>query len=325
MVASMSRSRKIPLVLALVAALAAACGDDTAPEQGGNGLEKSTINVAMLSLVVNAPYYIAVQEKLFEAEGLTVRTQPVQQSTQAYPALKAGDVDVVFANNASMLLGHDKGDMRVNLVAEGSRLTPKFMGVLVMPDSPITDAKGLEGHSLSVHVLNNIQAITFDAIAAAGGVDPAKLEYRQVVFPQMAATMQKGDLDAIHTQEPFLTDTMQKLGARMVADGGAAPVTDLPLDGYFSLDTWTRQYPKTAAAFQRAIQKASGIAADRAKVEAILPTYARGIDPAVTKAMTMPTFGTDTSAERMQKLIDLMVEQKRLANRIDAGTIVLSP
>ncbi|MBG0567123.1 ABC transporter substrate-binding protein [Actinoplanes aureus] len=321
----MSRTGKLSLVLVLLAALAAACGDDTASDQGGNGLEKSTINVAMLALVVNAPYYIAVQEKLFEAEGLTVRTQPVQQSTQAYPALKTGDVDVVFANNASMLLGHDKGDLRINLVAEGSRLTPKFMGVLVMPDSPITDMKGLEGRSLSVHVLNNIQAITFDAIAAAGGVDPAKLRYRQVVFPQMAATMQKGDLDAIHTQEPFLTDTIRKLGARMVADGGAVPATDLPLDGYFSLDTWTRQNPRTAAAFQRAIQKASLIAADRARVEAILPTYARGIDPAVAKAMTMPAFGTSASAERMQQLIDLMVEQKRLTNKIDAGTIVFQP
>ncbi|MEV6300686.1 ABC transporter substrate-binding protein [Actinoplanes sp. NPDC051861] len=316
----MSRLR-IPLVLALLAALLSACGDDAAPEDK----EKTTINVAMLALVVNAPYYIAVQEKLFEAEGLTVRTQPVQQSTQAYPALKAGDVDVVFANNASMLLGHDKGDLRINLVAEGTRLTPKFMGVLVMPDSPITDIKGLEGHSLSVHVLNNIQAITFDAIAGANGVDPTTFDYRQVVFPQMAATMQKGDLDAIHSQEPFLTDAVRKLGARMVADGGAAPVTDLPLDGYFSLETWTKQYPRTAAAFQRAIQKASEIAADRTRVEAVLPTYARGIDPAIAKEMTMPTFGTSTSAERMQKLIDLMVEQKRLTNRIDAGTIVFQP
>ncbi|MBO3737004.1 ABC transporter substrate-binding protein [Actinoplanes flavus] len=320
----MGRFRKllgIPLVLALLAG----CGGDPAPRQGTNGLEKPTINVAMLSLVVNAPYYIAVQEKLFEAEGLTVRTQPVQQSTQAYPALKTGDVDIVFANNASMLLGHDKGDLRINLVAEGTRLTPRFMGVLVMPDSPITDVKGLEGHSLSVHVLNNIQAITFDAIAASSGVDPSRIDYRQVVFPQMAATLQKGDLDAIHSQEPFLTDAVQKLGARLVADGGAAPVTEMPLDGYFSLETWTKENPGTAAAFQRALRKASAIAADRAKVEAILPTYARGIDPAVAKVMTMPHFADTSDPAGVQKLIDLMVEQKRLTNRIDAGSIVFQP
>lgn len=309
----------------LVLALLSACGDDPAPRQGSSGLEKSTINVAMLALVVNAPYYIAVQEKLFEAEGLTVRTQAVQQSTQAYPALKTGDVDVVFANNASMLLGHDKGDLRISLVAEGTRLTSKFMGVLVMPGSPVADIRGLEGRSVAVHVLNNIQAITFDAIAAENQVDPQKIAYRQVVFPQMAATMQKGDLDAVHSQEPFLTDTVRKLGARLVADGGAAPVTGLPLDGYFSLDTWTKENPKTAAAFQRAIQKASAIAADRAKVEAILPTYARGIDPAVAEVMTMPHFATTNDAAGLTRLIDLMVEQKRLTNRIDAGTIVFQP
>jgi NitT/TauT family transport system substrate-binding protein len=310
----------------LVATLfAAGCGGPKPNAGGGNGLEKATIKVAMLSLVTNAPYYIAVKEKLFEAEGLTVQTEPVQQSTQAYPALKTGGIDIVFANDASMLLGHDKGDLRINLVAEGTTLNSKFMGVLVMPNSPVQTIKDLDGKSLSVHVLNNIQAITFNAVAKANGLDPTKIKYRQVVFPQMAAAMQKGDLDAIHVTEPFLSDAQKKLGARMVADGGGEPVTDLPLDGYFALDDWARKHPKTAAAFQRALQKAQQLAADRARVEAILPTYAQGVDPQVIKSMTMPSFPTSNSVARVQKLIDLMKEQGQLTNRIDAATIVVGP
>lgn len=318
----------VPAVLLLLAAaLTAACGDSSPDTGGGSaGLEKPKIKVAMLSLVTNAPYYIAVKEKLFEAEGLTVETQPVQSSPQAYPALKNGGVDLVFANDASMLLGHDKGDLPINLIAEGTTLTPKFMAVLVMPDSPVTSIKDLAGHSVSVHVLNNIQAITLNAIAQANGVDPAQIKYRQVVFPQMAATMQKGDLDAIHVNEPFLTDAVTKLGARMVVDGGAAPVTDLPMDGYFALDGWAKQNPKTAAAFQRALQKAQGIAAaDRTKVEEILPTYIRNADPAISKKLTMPGFPTAISPERVQRLVDLMKEQGKLTNRIDATTIVFRP
>ncbi len=318
------RHTGIRLALCLAFALATAgCGADAAkPSGGGNGLEKSTIKVAMLSLVTNAPYYIAVKEKLFEAEGLTVQTEPVQQSTQAYPALKTGGIDVVFANDASMLLGHDKGDLRINLIVEGTTLTSKFMGVLVMPNSPVTTIKDLANKSVSVHVLNNIQAITLNAIAKANGLDPASIKYRQVVFPQMAAAMQKGDLDAIHVTEPFLSDARKKLGARLVVDGGDQPVTDLPLDGYFALDTWTKQHPKTAAAFQRAMQKAHRLAADRTRVEAILPSYAQGVDPEITKSMTMPSFPTSNSAGRFQRLIDLMKEQGQLTNRIDAGTIV---
>lgn len=308
------------LTLALVTA---GCGSGaTDGKSGGNGLEKTTIKVAMLSLVNNAPYYLAVKEKLFEAEGLTVQTEPVQQSTQAYPALKTGGVDVVFANDASMLLGHDKGDLRINLIVEGTLLTSKFMGVLVMPNSPVTTIKDLENKSVSVHVLNNIQAITLNAIAHANGLDPAKIKYRQVVFPQMAAVLQKGELDAIHVTEPFLSDARKKLGARLVVDGGDQPVTDLPLDGYFALETWAKKYPKTAAAFQRAMQKAQGLAADRTRVEAILPTYAQGTDPEITRSMTMPSFPTSNSAGRVQRLIDLMKDQGQLTNRIDAASIV---
>jgi NitT/TauT family transport system substrate-binding protein len=313
------------VLLLLIASALAGCGDDEPGPGGAAGLEKAQIKVAMLSLVTNAPYYIAVKEKLFEAEGLDVETQPVQASPQAYPALKTGDLDLVFANDASMLLGHDKGDLPISLIAEGTTLKPKFMAVLVMPDSPITSLKDLAGRSVTVHVLNNIQAITLNAIAKANGLDPKQIRYRQVVFPQMAATMQKGDVDAIHVNEPFNTDAQLKLGARMVVDGGAAPVTDLPMDGYFALESWAKQNPGTAAAFQRAMRKAQGIAADRAKVEEVLPTYIRGVDPATSKAMTMPGFPTSTDPARLQRLIDLMKEQGQLTNRLDASTIVFKP
>jgi NitT/TauT family transport system substrate-binding protein len=310
------------VVLLLATSLAGACGDSAPDRGGGSGLERPTIKVAMLSLVTNAPYYIAVKEKFFEAEGLKVETEPVQQSTQAYPALKTGGIDLVFANDASMLLGHDKGDLRISLIAEGTTLTPKFMAVLVMPQSPIRSIADLADRSVTVHVLNNIQAITLNAIAAANGLDPARIRYRQVVFPQMAAVMQKGEVDAIHVNEPFQSDARLKLGARMVVDGGAAPVTGLPMDGYFALESWAKRYPRTAAAFQRALQRAQAVAADRGRVEAIVPTYIRNLDPEVVKSLTMPGFPTSNDPARLQRLIDLMKQQGRLTNRLDAATIV---
>ncbi len=41
--------------------------------------------------------------------------------------------------------------------------------------------------------------------------------------------------------------------------------------------------------------------------------------------MTMPKFSTENSAERLQRLIDLMKDQGRLTNRIDAATVVFRP
>jgi NitT/TauT family transport system substrate-binding protein len=318
------RSRIGALIgLVLAASLAAGCGSDSGSDGGGNSdLEKPKIKVAMLSLVNNAPYYIAVKNKLFEKEGLTVETRPVQQSTLAYPALQKGEIDLVFANDASLFVGHDQNKMKINLIAEGTTVVPKNMGVLVMPNSPIKTMKDLEGKSLAVHVLNNIQAITFNQILKANNIDPGKVKYRQIIFPQMATALQKGDVDAIHTVEPFLSDAQKKLGARLVADGGAEPVTDLPLDGYFALEEWAKKNPKTAAAFQRAMQKAQQLAADRKQVEAVLPSYAKGVDPATAAIMTMPGYPTSNNAARVQRLIDIMKEQGQLKTAMDAKTIV---
>jgi NitT/TauT family transport system substrate-binding protein len=317
----------IPAVLMLLAALLSACGGSEQSDRGGggNGLEKGTIKVAMLPIATAAPYYRAVKDKLFEAEGLKVETQVVQSSPQAYPALKNGAIDMVFANNSSMLLGQDKGDLPINLISEGTRLTPTFMAVLVMPNSPIKSIKDLAGRSVTVQVLNNIQVITLNAIAKANGLDPALIKYRQVVFPQMAPAMQKGDVDAIHVNEPFKTDALLKLGARMAVDGGAAPVTDLPMDGYFAVRGWAQKYPRTAAAFQRAMDKARAIAADRSKVEEVIPTYIRNADPQVTKNMTMPGFPAHNDPAAFQRLIDLMKDQGQLTNKLDATTIVYKP
>ncbi len=74
----------------------------------------------------------------------------------------------------------------------------------------------------------------------------------------MAATLQKKQVDAAHMVEPFLTDAKNKLGARVVVDGGGAPVTGLPISGYVSTEDFAAKNPKAAAAFQRAIAKATG-------------------------------------------------------------------
>lgn len=318
------RSRSAALIgLLLLATLGTGCGDSGSSDGNTAGLEKPKIKVAMLSLINNAPYYIAIKEKLFEKEGLKVETRPVQQSTSAVPSLKNGGIDLVFGNDATFLAGHDSGSLKVRLIVEGTTVTPRFMGVLVMPRSPVKTLGDLAGKSVSVHVLNNIQAITLNAVLKAGGVDPAKIKYKQVIFPQMATALQKGELDAIHVLEPFLTDAQRKLGARLVVDGGGRPVTGLSLDGYFATEEWAAKNPKTAVAFQRAMLKAQALAADRKRVEAILPTYAKGIDPQTTRAMTLPGYPTSVDTGRIQRLIDLMRQQGLLKTQFDARSIVI--
>jgi NitT/TauT family transport system substrate-binding protein len=307
--------------LLVSAALTVACGSS-----GGNGQQKTTITVAALPLVDTAGLHIAVQQKFFEAEGLRVQIRPVAQSIQALPALKTGQVDVIAGGNyVTFLQAQEQGTLKLRILAAGAAVAPRFMTVLTMPNSPIKQAKDLEGRTVGVNIRNNIQSLSLNALLKASGVDPAKVKYRAVPFPQMGAALQKGQIDAVHTAEPFGTDLQRKLRARVVVDGGSgAAVSGLPVSGYLSTQQFVDKNPKAAAAFQRAISKAQQLAtSDRKNVDQVLPTYAR-LDAGTAAALNLPGFPPSLDPAQLQRLADMMLQDGLLKKKIDAGSLVFT-
>ncbi|HXA59163.1 MAG TPA: ABC transporter substrate-binding protein [Streptosporangiaceae bacterium] len=324
-----SRSRSaLVIATVLLASFVTGCGSSSKPVGGsaGKGLEKTTLKVASLPLVDGAALYIAIKEGYFKAEGLTVQVEPVQQSIQALPALIKGDVDVIAgANYVTFLMANEKGTLKLRVVAEGATLKSNMMDVLALPKSNIKTAKDLEGKKVAVNILNNIQSLTLNQILKANNVDPTKVKYVAVPFPQMAAALQSGQVDAIHAVEPFLSDAQKKLGTKVVVDGGSDPVADMPISGYVSTADFTAKYPKTAAAFQRAIIKAQQLAAtDRKVVEQVLPGYTK-IDAQTAAIITLPGFPTSLNATRMQRLADLMTSSGMLQSKVDLSSILFTP
>jgi NitT/TauT family transport system substrate-binding protein len=309
----------------LAASVAAGCGGDAQSPTSG-GLEKSTVTVAALPLLDVAAVHIAQEQKFFAAEGLTVKISPVAQSLAALPALKNGQVDVIAgANYVTFLQAFQQGTLKLKIIADGAAVAPGFMRLLVLPDSPIKKVSDLAGKTVAVNILNNIQSLTFNEILTAAHVDPGTVKYRAVQFPLMDKALANHDVDAVHTAEPFGTVIQKKLNARLVIDGGAAPNTGLPVSGYVTTDDFVTKYPKTAAAFQRAIRKAQALAAgDRAQVERVLPGYAK-VDAATAATLALPAYPVAVDPAALQRLSDLMVHQGLLTKPIDAPSVIWRP
>ncbi len=72
--------RRGALSIRLAAVFVAGCGGNSAKTTSTSGLEKTTITVASLPLLDAAGVHIAVSRKLFEAEGLQVKIEPVARS-----------------------------------------------------------------------------------------------------------------------------------------------------------------------------------------------------------------------------------------------------
>ncbi|MGW3103552.1 ABC transporter substrate-binding protein [Streptomyces sp. NPDC001100] len=305
----------IALALVLVA-----CGDGGDSGSAGDGKQK--IRVAALPLTDAAALYIARDRGLFVKEGLDVTVQPVQQSIQALPALSKGQVDVIAsANYVTFLQADEKGTLDLRILAEGVRTAPHMMDVLVPKDSPIKTPADLKGRTVAVNILNNIQSLTLDAILDQQGAGHPT--YRQIAFPQMGPALQKGQVDAVHAVEPFDSAIQGELKARVLLDGGSAPVRSLPISGYVTTRAFAEKHAKAAAAFKRAIEAASNIAAqDPSAVRAELPKYTK-VTADQAKTINLPAYPTATDAAQLRRLTELMRKQGLLKKPIDPATLLV--
>lgn len=316
-----TRTREVAVATAVLAVLLTACGDSDSDSAGGSG-GTDHVTVAALPLTDSAALYIARDRGLFEKEGLDVTIQPVQQSLQALPALTKGQVDVIAsANYVTFLQAHEKGTLDVRILAEGVRTAPHMMDVLVPKDSGIKTAADLKGKKVAVNILNNIQTLTLNAILDKKGA--GRPDYRQIAFPQMGPALERGQVDAVHAVEPFDSAIQDDLGARVLVDGGSAPVEALPISGYVTTAQYVKQHADTAAKFRRAIEAASRIAArDPAAVRGELPKYTK-VTAAQARTMGLPAYPATADPAQLRRLVDLMREQKLLEKNIAPSTLLV--
>jgi NitT/TauT family transport system substrate-binding protein len=272
----------------------------------------------------DAALYLAQQRHLFAAQKVDVSVQTLKQSTLAVPGMLRGEIDIDAGGNyVSFFQAHDKGTLKIRIIAEACRSAHGYFSCLAMPGSAVRTAAELPGRKVAVNLLNNVQTLTLNALVRAAGGDPAKVHYVQIPFPQMAAALQRGQVDAASLVEPFVTDARSTLGARVVVDQGTGPVADLPLSGYFSTASFASEQPATVAAFKKAITAAQRIAStDRSAVERILPTYTQ-ISAATAAKISLGDYPAAPDAAKLQKVADLMLSQGLLSKHLDVSALLV--
>jgi NitT/TauT family transport system substrate-binding protein len=312
--------------LATLLATAACGGSSTSAASGGSsgsGLEKTHLTVGALPIVDDAPLFLAIKNGYFKQQGLTVTTQIIPQSTLAIPDMLHGTVDIIGTGNyVSFFEGQAKGAFSIKVLAAGSVCSKSNFSILALPRSGIKDPAGLAGKTIAVNLTNNIQTLLTNAELKANGVNPASVKYVVIPFPNMAAALKAGQVDAVSVVEPFLSGTEQADGAVPVMHECTGSLSTFPLGGYFATAAWAARYPHTAHAFQVAIAKAQTYAnAHPAAVRAILPTYTK-ISTAAAPHINLGPFPPTTNPAQLQRVADLMLAGGLLKSRLEVQPLL---
>ncbi|MBB3085488.1 ABC transporter substrate-binding protein [Geodermatophilus sabuli] len=309
----------------------AACGSDDDSAAGGSGgsadggLETTEITVGALPLADYSALYWAQEKGFFEKEGLTVTLEPVQGGPQAAQSVAAGELDVSFSNTISTSIATQRG-LPIKTVVLTSALGPGGLSVYVKPDSPIQTLEDLDGATVGINATNNIGDVTLRNLLNSEGLEDVEPTFVEVPFPEMAAGVEAGSIDAGYSPEPFSSAALAA-GMREVVDltDPAGPNVGLAVSNFIASDQYIQENPNTVAAFARAMYAAGqDIEANEGEFRAWLPSIAK-LPEDVAQNMALPDFLPETDVDEIQRVVDVLVEQELLEEGYDPAEFTYVP
>ncbi|MBN9746843.1 sulfonate ABC transporter substrate-binding protein [Amycolatopsis sp. A1MSW2902] len=310
-----------------VALTASGCGllggsDDSGSAKGGSGVEKAKIKVSIMPTIDVVPFHLAVQNGYFKNEGLEVEAVDAASGDASLQKLQAGEVDIAYASYTPFFIAKSKGAADIKLVADASSAGPKSTEVVAMPNSNIKNVHDLAGKRIGITATNTICDTLTKSVMRDNGVSFTDVKWVSLRFPDIGPAVKRGDIDAGFLTEPFITQSAKVNGTVEVIDTASGGTKDFPTAGYGSLGKFTDANPKTVAAFQRAMLRATKESADRSKIEPLMIQFSK-VDEATAKITNLLTFQSTLDARRIQRVPDLLQQFGSIQSKIDVQSMIV--
>ncbi len=322
------RLMRVPIAALTVGVLAAGCASANATSGSASAgpLELHNLTVAAVPAGDAAGLYIAEQRGLFAAQGLHVKIVSAISGATTISGQLKGQIDVSMGNYVSYLLadspvqdGGNPGAQQdpLEILTAGSVMLANNQVMLVRAGSPIHNVADLKGKKIGVNVPDNIGFLLISALLKANGLSPSQVHFVPVPFPKMGAAIQNHTVDAAWMPDPIVTANEQQYGEQPLADLNQGAVAGLPIAGYIVTRKWVHRYPKTAAAFRRAIIEGQRIAdTNSTAVQNGVMAYA-GVTKQVAALMALADYPVDTDPVPIQRVADLMQQFKVTTSRLN--------
>jgi NitT/TauT family transport system substrate-binding protein len=258
-----TRHLRIVSAATIVALGAALAGCSTpAPEPGGDtaAQQLDPVTVGVIPVIGLGSFYTAVDQGFFEDHGLDVTAEPLAAGAALIPALEAGAMQFGSINPVSVLQAVSSG-IDIQVLGVNARKTGEGAGlpIALAPGvaGDITDASDLEGRTIAVNSVANMNQLAAQTWLADNGADPSKVSFVAVNFPDMIPALIDGRVDAAVLDEPFGSIAAGQ-GIDFLTDRAFEAVADEPIFGVWVVSSrWLEEHEAEADAFIAAMEDAA--------------------------------------------------------------------
>ncbi|WP_404289066.1 ABC transporter substrate-binding protein [Glutamicibacter arilaitensis] len=303
-------------------------GSESAPKDNANGSADSSLTKVVVGILPIAPS-VAVQQGIdsgvFEKHGLEIELNTSNAGAAMLPAVSTGELAIAVGNPLSVMTAVDKGlDMKIvsgysESVSEGEDAN----GVIVRKDSGIDSWDDLAGKTTSVNALRTQGDLTIMESAQKAGAEPKDLKFSEMPFPDMEAQLDRGNVDAMWTPEPFLSRALANEDNVLLGYPNQEAIVGMPTMVSFTSGKFAEENPEVISSWKAAmgeILPASQSDPDSAR--AMLPEFIN-MDAEVAKGLAMETWEAETPVKELTELGDLAAKFGFLEKAPDINSLII--
>jgi NitT/TauT family transport system substrate-binding protein len=294
------------------------------------GLDR--VQASWLPITQSLPFYIAIEEKLFEKHGIELVHQKFQLPPQIIESLIADRSDVAFGAAVGLTVvaeAEQPGTFKVFGLQGGSNKTQRVSDTLIVKaDSPISSIKDFSGKSIAT--LPGIQwRLLGRQMLRKNGVDPDSVKFVPIQLGMQAQAVAAGSVDGALALEPIGTMAVASgLVKRVVSNPGATYIAEPFYSSAFVMtDRFIKQRPAVARRLVAAMDEATRLA--NRNFDAYKPLFTKymAVPAADLSYVTAPYLrGFDEMSQvdlqSWQVVADIFQAEGAMKQRVDVTTAV---
>lgn len=307
---------------ALAFACASLCGG------ASQAAELAKVRVNVQTIIDCVPVIVAIRQGYFAQEGLEVDTSTSAGGAVGIPGLVGGAYDIAQSNTVSGLLAFHQG-LDVQAIAPGAKMQPQAPTTEMVGRKGETFRSGadLEGKSIGVNNRNSIVWLYARAWVKARGGDPAKVNFREVPFPQMEDAVRRRNVDAAFMVEPFKSAAARLAELAVVGSPFNEVQPGADAGQYLTTGKYAAQHPENLRKFTRALRR--GIDWYNANLRSpealqVVSDFTKLPVP-VLQQINLPPMPTQIEVAQIRKTAELMRDNGMLAKLPDVERFVNVP
>ena len=288
----------------------------------GNTAFAAQVKIGYTPSIDIAPIFVAIEEGFFAKRGLEVEMQPGNGSVMI-AGLSSNSLQISNPTVPTFLQAVDAG-LDLVLISGDNFTKPGIDEFAVVTRTGVNTAKPADyvGKKVGVSTIGAFLHVLFVEWLNKNGVDPKKVSFVEIPFPQMADVLKGGTVDAVITVEPFV--------ARMVGSGiGTASanfIHDFPPGLPVATFAMTRAYaaanPDVVKGFREAFTEGVAfMAANPDKMRAHTSKYLK-LPVEVLAKIPKPDLHVALPAQGITDWVGIMKRQELIKGTPDAAKVI---